>query len=78
MMHSEMETALRLKHKCRCGEKVPHLTSYFQIGSKVRVTVCDNCANEHGFQNKEKFLAVPYNSITQEQNIYNTSGATTP
>ena len=49
------------KHTCRCGAKTNKLTSYFKDG--IRVTVCDDCANQFGLKNSENVIKVDYDKI---------------
>lgn len=57
------------KQECRCGNKVDELRSYFKKGKTSRVTLCDECAERYGFNNKEEFESVPYKELTEKQNI---------
>lgn len=59
--------------KCRCGKEVETLTSFFEKGTNVRVTVCNDCAELHGLKDEKKYYSVPYNNLTAEQKTYNTS-----
>ncbi len=56
------------KVSCRCGKRVDELTSYFQKGSGIRITVCDSCATELGLNDSNKFDKVKYIELTKEQN----------
>lgn len=59
------------KYICRCGSRVDELTSYFYNG--IRVTVCDECAEQHGFKNNKQIEYVDYNKIenaSKEENYY--------
>lgn len=62
------------KIKCRCGtildtSKGEKLTSYFHNENGMRLTVCDNCANQLGFNNEKKYSKVATEQLTEKQKL---------
>lgn len=58
---------IKKKHICRCGKHVDQITSYIHREEKMRVTVCDQCAEMHGLTEKNVWESVNYNELTEEQ-----------
>lgn len=59
------------KYTCRCQRKTNKLTSYFKDG--IRVTVCDDCANELGLVSDKNVMKVDYEKVkksSSEENFY--------
>lgn len=59
------------KYICRCGKAVNKITSYFKDG--IRVTVCDDCANQYGLTTDEGVIKVDYKKIEEsnrDENFY--------
>lgn len=59
--------------KCRCGNVSNQLISYFEKGTNVRITLCDNCAVNYGFKDNNKYYSAVYDKLEPEQKIHNTS-----
>jgi ribosome-binding protein aMBF1 (putative translation factor) len=49
------------KYTCRCLKKTDKLISYFING--LRITICDDCAEELGVKNNDKIEAVDYEKV---------------
>ena len=59
------------KYTCRCLRKTNNLASYFKDG--IRVTVCDECAEEFGLTGSKDIIKVDYKKIKEssiEENFY--------
>lgn len=54
------------KVKCRCGRKVDQLYSYKDSNSGYRVTVCEFCGIEHGFEGNIQWQKIDYKQITED------------
>ncbi len=57
------------QYKCSCGAKVDSMTSYFDIKTNVRKTVCTKCATQYGFTDANKYYAVPFDSLKASQQV---------
>lgn len=55
-----------MKQICRCGRQTDKLTSFFDNSSGLRVTVCEDCANELQLKNEERFKAVEFEKLKEE------------
>jgi hypothetical protein len=55
-----------IKIPCRCGRKVEKLYSYKDSITGYRITVCENCGNENGFESEERWIKMPYKEITED------------
>ena len=55
------------KYICHCGNKVNKITSYFKGG--VRVTLCDDCANQYGFDKDKDVIKVDYKEVQEDPNL---------
>lgn len=60
---------------CRCGGAVEDIKSYFHAVEKMRVTVCDKCADKYGLTEKNGWSVKKYSELTEEekktQNAFN-------
>lgn len=55
-----------MKQLCRCGNKVDELFSYKNKISGYRVTVCEECGNNNGFEGHENWIKLPYKELTED------------
>ena len=59
------------KYICRCGKQVNKITSYFKEG--IRFTMCNECAEAHGFNSDSKVEKVDYDVVmksARDENYY--------
>ncbi len=59
------------KYTCRCGKAVNQLSSYFKDG--IRVTLCDDCAEQYGLSRDKTVIKVDYKKIEEskpDENFY--------
>lgn len=55
------------KYTCRCGRAVNKITSYFK--DNVRVTLCDDCAEESGLKNDPDVKQYDYEDVVKDQGL---------
>ncbi len=53
---------------CSCGNHQENIKSFFHKESKLRVTVCDDCADKKGMTDKKLYDSVEYDKLSIEQN----------
>lgn len=54
------------KQICRCGDAVENIKSYFHPTEKLRVTVCDKCAERFGLKKEFGWEVKNYNELTEQ------------
>ncbi len=61
--------------KCGCGKRVEKLTSFLHKKTKVRITICDECATRYELKDNDNFYSKDYKDLTEQENKYKTSGS---